>query len=369
MFLLKALAFALAGLVSLAIVGVFFIRLQPRLSSWYYKRNEPKPEVVPTQFDQSVTDQLDTHLANGDFGRVKTFIVSQSGEKLYEFNQPGVSSDELFRVWSVSKSVVSAAYGAGIEQGLIDGVDVPISQAFPEFSDSYAADPLRNSVTAADLLTMRSGFKWDESGYPSDYHLFARSSDWMAYMAAREMARPGGEQFVYNTANTIVLAEFIGRQTGQPFEQFVTESLFDKMGITNWRWEYGPNGVVQAGGGLNLSPNDMLKIGQLYLNQGEWEGEQLVNREWIEESLAVQASIPNYLDYGYHWWLVPNNSPLARPLAVNDAYFASGLGGNYIWIVPHLDLVIVITAQDGSGQMELAWPALKHFIFPALAEK
>lgn len=364
---IKIVGIAFLSLAGLIIAALLFFRLQPRIERWYYQQLKLRPTVVPTQFDQTVIDQLDTHLANGDFGRVKTFIVWQSGEKLYEFNQQGTSSDDMSRVWSVSKSVVSAAYGAAIEQGLMSGVDTPISASFPEYAQLYRADPLKNGITAADLLTMRSGFQWDESGYPSDYHVFARSDDWMRYMAAREMIRPAGEQFVYNSANTILLAELIGREVDQPFEQFVAESLFEKMGITNWHWEYGPNEVVQAGGGLSLSPNDMLKIGRLYLNNGAWEGEQLVSREWIEESLKVRTSIPNYLDYGYHWWLLPSNSRLAQPLAVNDAYFASGLGGNYIWIVPHLDLVVVITASDRGGEMERAWPALTYFVFPALS--
>lgn len=367
MLLIKLLALAIAGLVGLAIMGVIYIRYQPRVTSWYYRRSEPKPEVAPTQFDRELMDQLDGHFTDGDFGEVRSFIVWQSGERLYEFNKAGTSPDELFRVWSVSKSVVSAAYGAAIQQGMIEGADVSISEAYPEYADLYAADPRRDALVAADFLTMRSGYKWQEGGIPSDYHSFARSGDWLAFMAEREMERSGGEQFIYNTANTVILADFIGRKVDQPFEQFVEESLFSKMEITNWHWRYGPNEVVQAGGGLSLSPNDMLKMGQLYLNKGEWEGEQLVDEQWIEDSLQVRASIPNYLDYGYHWWLVPESSRLSQPLAVNDAYFASGLGGVYVWVVPHLDVVIVIAAEDFGSEMERAWPALQHFVFPALS--
>lgn len=368
MLALKIVGILVIGLVGLIVAVLVYFRLQSRIERWYFERLNLKPAVAPTEFDQSVIEQLDTHFEQGNFGNVQTFIVWQAGERLYEYNQAGASSDELFRVWSVSKSVVSAAFGAAIEQGYIENADFPIAPLFPEYAELYQADPLRNQITAADLLTMRSGFAWDESGYPSDYHRFAATDDWMAYMAERPMARPAGEQFVYNTANTIILAEVISRKVGMPFEQFVAEALFAKMGITRWRWEYGPNGVVQAGGGLNLSPDDMLKIGQLYLNDGVWDGERLVSSAWVQESLEVKTSIPNYLDYGYHWWLVPDSSRLAQPLKTNDAYFASGLGGNYVWVVPHLDLVVVITARDNGGEMERAWPALTYFVFPALSK-
>jgi CubicO group peptidase (beta-lactamase class C family) len=367
MLLLKIAGISFVGLICLLVAVMFAFRMRPKLESWYYQSLSLKPDSAPKQFDQSVVNQLDAHFSEGHFGNVHSFIVWQSGEKLYEYNQLGATLDELFKVWSISKSVVSAAYGAAIQQGFVDGVDSPIAESFPEFAELYAADPLRNQIKVVDLLTMRSGFKWQETGNPSDYRLFARSNDWMAYMAEQEMARPAGELFVYNTANTIVLAEIISRQVDQPFEAFVVQSLFSKMGITNWRWEYGPNQVVQAGGGLNISPNDMLKIGQLYLNNGMWEGEQLVSPEWIQESVSVKTSIPGYLDYGYHWWMVPDNGKLVESLKINDAFFASGLGGNYIWVVPHLDLVVVVAARDRGGEMELSWPAIRYFVFPALS--
>ncbi|MEM9775782.1 MAG: serine hydrolase [Chloroflexota bacterium] len=366
MLLLKIVGFGLLALV-LLVGGLYvYARLKPRYDRWYYQNLKLKPDVAPTQFDQALVDQLDQHFKNGDFGNTRGFIVWQKGEILYEYAQPGTTLDEKFRVWSISKSITSAAYGVGLQQSQLKPLDEPVVSAFPEYADAYQSDRRRAAMTAEDLLTMRSGYNWSELGYPSDYHRMARTDDWIAYMAAHEMAQPAGESFVYNTANTIMLAEIIARQTGQPFEEFVGDQLFGKLGIDDWQWQYGPNGVVQAGGGLSISPNDMLKLGILYLQEGEWEGEQLISQDWIEVSTSPITGDPDYFEYGYHWWTVPAKHVLSESLAISDAYFASGLGGNYIWVVPHLDLVIVTTAYNG-GEMELTFPALRYFIFPALS--
>lgn len=366
MLLLKIIGMGLFALLFLAVGLYAYSKIKPRIDRWYFQNLKLKPDSPPAQFDQALIEQLDEHFNNGDFGNTRSFIVWQNGERLYEFSEPGTAVDEKFRVWSISKSVTSAAYGVGVQQGVLNALDEPVVNTFPEYTADYKADPRRATITAEDLLTMRSGYSWHETGYPSDYHRMARSDDWMAYMAAHEMAQAAGETFVYNTANTIILAEIIARQAGQPYETFLAEQLFAKLGIRDWEWQYGPNGVVQAGGGLSISPNDMLKLGILYLQKGEWNGEQLISNEWVQTSVTPITGDPNHFGYGYHWWTVPAQHPLSESLAVDDAYFASGLGGNYIWVVPHLDLVIVTTAYNGS-EMELTFPALRYFIFPALS--
>ncbi|MEM8859952.1 MAG: serine hydrolase [Chloroflexota bacterium] len=366
MLLLRIVGFGAVGLLVLAVGLYVYARLKPRYDRWYIQNVKLKPGVAPTQLDQSVVGQLDQHFSNGDFGNVRSFIIWQAGEKRYEFVQAGVSADDAFRVWSISKSVTSAAYGVGLQQGLLMPLSEPIINTFPEYAADFQSDGRRAVITAEDLITMRSGYSWNELDYPSDYHRMSGSDDWIAYMAAHAMAQPAGEEFAYNSANTILLAEVMSRQLEQPFEEFLAEELFAELGIENWQWQRGPNGIVRAGGGLSLSPNDMLKIGILYLQEGEWNGKQLINKEWIKASTTPITGDPNYFEYGYHWWTVPAIHPISESLEKNDAYFASGLGGNYIWVVPHLQLVIVTTAYDGA-EMERTYPALRYFILPALS--
>ena len=367
MLLLKIIAACVTLVLLLYVLVLVGSRLRPYYDRWYLSRLDLEPEVIPNQLDDQTIAQLNDHFSDGDFGKVVSFIVWQDGEKRYEYNAPNTTSDTMVRVWSVSKSVLSAAYGAAVQQGRAAPLDSPIAEHLPQYADQFKADPRRAQISIEDLFTMRSGFVWNElNSFPNDYHQFAASADWVAYMADREMDSKPGESFTYNTANSILLGEVIGGQVGQPFEQFVEEALFQELGITQWKWEYGPNDVVQSGGGLHLSANDMLKIGKLYLNNGEWNGKQLVDPSWVTDSISYKTEVPGYLDYGYHWWLAPEDSELIEALEVKDVYFASGLGGNYVYVIPHLNTIVVVAASDSNGQMERSWPALRYFVFPAL---
>ncbi len=367
MFLLKVTGLILLLLLIFIAFGIGYSRIKPRYDRWYYNRLNLQPSVAPVALDSEVITTLDRHFSRQDFGNVSNFIVWQDGEVRYQFEQEEGNANQADRVWSISKSVVSAAYGVAIQQDKAASLDSPLANHLPSYADDINSDPRRAAITIEDLFTMRSGFMWDElTGYPSDYHRFAASEDWLGYMAGREMARRPGDLFVYNTANTILLGQAIGQQVDQPFESYVAEHLFAELGIENWDWQRGPNGVTQAGGGLYLSANDMLKIGQLYLQNGMWQGKQLVDPNWVAASTSFKTDVEGYLDYGYHWWVVPADAGLVESLAVKDVYFASGLGGNYIFVVPHLNTVVSITAQDPGGAMERAWPALRYFVFPAL---
>ncbi|KAA3665551.1 MAG: class C beta-lactamase-related serine hydrolase [Chloroflexi bacterium] len=185
----------------------------------------------------------------------------------------------------------------------------------------------------------------------------------MKYILDRKMVAAPGTSFTYNSGATMLLGGILEKATGQSVEDYTAVTLFKPLKITKWQWDRTPKKHSNTGWGLHLRPLDMLKFGQLYLQQGNWQGKQIISQEWVTQSTQPSVYMDNY-NYAYQWWRFTDNNPIVSDLAQNDIYYAWGYGGNFIFIVPHLDLIVVTTAEnfDNSAQF---FPALVDHIFPA----
>ena len=254
---------------------------------------------------------------------------------------------------SVSKSFTSALVGIAIDEGLIGGVGDTMFSFFPEYE--YLNNEEKNKITLAHALAMASGIPWDESTPYNDprndvRQLFVQS-DPIRYVLAKSLIAAPGTQFDYNSGTTCVLGEIVKKQSELSLSAFAEQHLFSSLGITDYAWEMLPHNVTFASGGLYLRPRDMAKLGQLYLQKGIWNGTQVISSDWVdasaEESITVPASEnpgPGFIHgYGYQWW---------RGTFANGnvaTYFAAGWGGQYIYILPDLEMVVVITAGAYQG--------------------
>jgi CubicO group peptidase (beta-lactamase class C family) len=163
------------------------------------------------------------------------------------------------------------------------------------------------------------------------------SPNWVEYVLARPMAADPGSIFNYNTGGSQVLSAVVSLAMGVPAADFARRELFDRIGISQVEWPADPNGVSTGGYGIRMSTRDAAKFAYLYLNNGVWDGRQVVSRTWVEESTRQQSEgHPWFGRYGLHWWL----RPLADPRAAST-FFAMGYGGQYLFVVPSLDLVAV----------------------------
>jgi CubicO group peptidase (beta-lactamase class C family) len=187
------------------------------------------------------------------------------------------------------------------------------------------------------------------------------SGDPIRYVLSRPVAEVPGRKFVYNSGLSITLGGIITNISDQPFGSFVEENLFSPLGITNYYWWKYPNGTFQTGGGLYMLPRDMAKFGYLYLNNGMWNGRQIISKEWIENSTKARLSIDSHWDYGYQWWL--------RTFHANsrayESFAARGWGGQYIFVFPSLEMVVVFTGGNYSTP-EPVDEILTRFILPAV---
>jgi CubicO group peptidase (beta-lactamase class C family) len=251
-------------------------------------------------------------------------------------------ADMLHDMKSVSKSVASLALGIAIDRGLIPGVNAPIFSFFPELSDLRT--PERDRLQLVHALTMSMGLKWVEAtpatgDYDNDEARMHMASDQCRYVLGLPVTAPPGEVFFYNTGALALVSAIMRKATGRPLDEFVRENLFEPLGITRFEWNRY-KGDTDAGGGLRLRPRDMAKIGRLVLAGGRWNDRQIVSKAWIETSTELKLKATDSQSYGYLWWL-GRASYNGRQVTWLGAL---GRGGQYLRIVPELDLVVMVNA-------------------------
>jgi len=301
---------------------------------------------------------------------VHSVVVARHGKLVFEqyfpgYDQPWGQPDGQYEfaattkhdMRSASKSVTSLLVGIAIDRKLIAGADEPVLKFFPDYA--AAKQPGWDAITLRHLLTMSSGFKWDEARAWTDpendeLHLITEP-DPLGYVLSRPIAAPPDTLWTYSSGGTELLGNIIEHVSKTSLEAFAREALFQPLGITDVEWKPYKNGKIAAAAGLRLRPRDAAKIGQLVLNRGRWNGQQIVSADWIAESITPRFQAVGYfggtLFYGYQWWM-------GRSLAGDKEIKwvgAFGWGGQRIFIVPELDLVMMTTAaQYGQPKEGLA---------------
>jgi len=273
---------------------------------------------------------------------------------------------------SASKSVTSLLVGIAIDRKLIAGVDEPVLKFFPDYA--AVMQPGWDAITLRHLLTMSSGFKWDEARAWTDPdndepHLLTEP-DPLGYVLSRPIAAPPDTLWTYNGGGTELLGNIIEQVSKKPLEAFAREALFQPLGITDVEWKAYKNGKIAAAAGVRLRPRDAAKIGQLVLNRGQWNGREIVSADWIAQSITPRFQAVGYfggtLFYGYQWWM-------GRSLAGSSEIKwvgAFGWGGQRMFIVPELDLVMMTTAaQIGQPKEGLAaMDILTNIVIPSVRD-
>jgi CubicO group peptidase (beta-lactamase class C family) len=274
---------------------------------------------------------------------------------------------------SASKSVTSLLVGIAIDRGLIASAEEHVIRFFPEHQ---AVKPAGwEAITLRHLLTMSSGIKWDETlpwnNPNNDEPHLAFDADPIGYVLSKPIAAPPDTLWTYNGGGTDVLGNIIERISGKPLEAFAREALFQPLGITELEWKpYPKNGKIAAAAGLRLRPRDAAKIGQLVLNRGQWNGQQIVSADWIVQSITPRFQAVGYfggtLFYGYQWWMGRSLSDGKEVKWIG----AFGWGGQRILIVPEFDLVMMTTAaQYGQPKEGLAaMDILTNIVIPSVRD-
>jgi CubicO group peptidase (beta-lactamase class C family) len=242
-------------------------------------------------------------------------------------------------VKSVSKSIISALVGIAIERGKIPGIREPIGTYFGDLLRA-PADAAKRQITIEQLLAMQSGL---ESTSSRNYGAWVTSRNWVRHALSRELESTPGTEMEYSTGNTHLLSAILVKATGQSTWQFAQSALAKPLGFSLAPWPQDPQGIHFGGNDMLLTPRQMVAFGELYLNRGRAGGAQIVPARWIDESFVPRGR-SDYGEqmYGYGWWM--------RELAGQQAYYAWGFGGQYIFVVPSQQLVVITTSSTATGE-------------------
>jgi CubicO group peptidase (beta-lactamase class C family) len=289
---------------------------------------------------------------------VHAVVIVRGGKLVYESYRTGgdlttYTPQMQHDVRSISKSVVSLLFGIALDRKLIASIDDPVFAFYPNLA--ALRTPEKDRIHLRHLLTMTSGLAWDEDRAYSDpqnsERIMMRSAEPYRFVLEQPLVHEPGEEWNYNGGNTQLLAGVLQRTTGMSLDDFAKEALFEPLGITEFQWMDMPaNGEAEAASGLRLRPRDMAKIGELVLDEGMWDGRQIVSEAWIQESTQARNDVLYPHRYGYQWWVSESDIGKRRISWIAG----EGFGGQRIYIVPAYGLVVVITAglyaSDSQGR-------------------
>lgn len=243
---------------------------------------------------------------------------------------------------SITKSITSLLVGIAVDRNWISDIETSVLSFFPEYEDLRSAE--KDAIRIRDLLMMSAGLAWNEylpySNPANSERQMIDSGDPYRYVLEQPVARPAGVTYTYNGGLTALLGAILEKVSGRPIDQLAEEELFRPLGINDVDWVRYSNGTPNPASGLRMRPRDLAKIGQLVLNQGNWNGRQLVSSTWIEQATAPQTHGDGLFFYGFQWWLgrsLINRQEIKWVSAV-------GWGGQRLYVVPSLELAIVVTA-------------------------
>src|ERR671910_468110 len=279
-----------------------------------------------------------------DSSGTTAFLVIHDDRLLYERYFDGYDESSIHTSFSMAKSFASALVGIAIDEGDIESVDEPITNYIPELLEK---DKRFRSITIRHLLTMSSGIKYEEGG---DLPWSEEADDTKTYYATdlRELALQcriegePGEYFEYNNYNPLLVGLILERATGMPVSRYLQEKLWKPIGMEadgSWSLDSSVSGFEKMESGVNARARDFARFGMLFAQEGNWEDEQLISQGWIGESTRADTSTDPSQDYQYFWWV---NTPHGE----NHHFSARGKYGQYIYVAPEKDLVIVRLGKE-----------------------
>jgi len=286
---------------------------------------------------------------------VRTLLIQRQGKLIKAGSFDGRNLDRPYNIKSASKSILGLLTGIAIEKGFIPSVDEPINTYFPEYFESNP-DSLKESITIRNLLTMKTGLRSTSS---RNYGAWVISDNWVEYALEQDFVSEIGGRMVYSTGTSHLLSVIISKAAEMSTKEFAEKYFFGPLKIRVGGWDKDPQGNYMGGNNMALKPRDLLKIGQLMLDEGVYNDEQIVSKNWIEESFGTYTySNYNPYGYGYQWW--------NQKIGGYQTFFAWGNGGQYIFVIPEIEAVVVITSSTLNTTPRRSY---KNTIFPLLEEQ
>ena len=312
------------SLISIVILIVLFANCK--------KNSSTKPSIDNQKLDEA-------YASAQQISNLKSLVIFHDDTIIKEAFYGTGGADIRHDVRSVTKSVTSLLIGIAIDKGFINSVD----QTIGEFIDPlvYTITPEKATIKISHLLTMNSGFEWDEMTSNEAYNNWILSENQVQYLLDKPLINTPGQYFTYNTAALHLLSVILTKAIGMQSKDFALEYLFKPLGIEEIEWEVDNQGFNNGGAGLKITPYDMIKIGRLILDRGVYNGNVIVSSDYIDQAVQSKISTNGSMyfgsNYGYCWWLGQSDQ--------GSYAFANGYGGQFIVVVPNKNLIVVATNQ------------------------
>jgi CubicO group peptidase (beta-lactamase class C family) len=342
-----------------AAAGIGTAILGPRRAAAFDWRKVPPAEAG---FAPDIETRLDKIIAENRAWGLHGIVVARHGkialERYFEgadqawgtpIGRIAFGPHTLHDLRSVTKSVLGLLYGLALAQGKVPAPERPLLESFPEYAD-LATDPRHRRLTITHALTMTLGLAWNEDIPYEDPNnsevLMEGAADRYRYIFSRPFIADPGTRWIYGAAATTLIGRLIVKGTGQSLPDFARANLFDPIGSGPIAWSNSYNGEPAPSSGLRMTPRDLARIGQLVLNRGEWDGRRVVPADWLDRSFKTYVAVDELRRYGYFWYVgdLQYGNPPNRPIAHWIGAF--GYGGQRLFVMPELDLVVAITAGN-----------------------
>lgn len=316
-----------------------------------WRSSTPEEQGVDSEI---LVEMLDELIEQGY--SIDSISVVRNGYMVLDVAVFPYKSSNKHIIHSCTKSIVSALIGIALDQGHLKSVDQPLLEIFAD-REVANLDAGKESITLEDVLTMSAGWRCRDSYLYrwSGLQEMAASGDWVQHMLDLPMEGTPGTIFEYCNGGSFLLSAILQETTGMTALVYAEEYLFEPLGISSVEWPSNPQGISIGWGELRMLPHDMAKIGYLYLNEGLWDGEQIVPAEWVSASWEEHISATLQPAYGYQWWIDPPS-----------IYMALGYAGQFIFVMPEHDLVVVFTSELPDQDFYAPQILLKDYIIPAV---
>ncbi len=331
-----------------------------------------KWELSHAVYDTTIIRKLNKKIAQSYFKDITSVVIIKEGKLVLEEYFNGADRNTLHDTRSVGKTLASTMIGIAIGEGFLKDED----QTLVDFYDlntyeNYSTK--KEKVSIKNLLTMSSGFEGSDKNpdSPGNEENMYPTSDWVKFGLDLPMdkSKTIGKDWDYFTAGAVILGDIINKSVPNGLEKYADAKLFKPLGITNYKWQYTPSNVPNTAGGFQMNSLDNARYGQLYLNNGVYNEQQLVPASWIKSSLTKQLEIPE-IDNEFYGYLLWNKTYNVKDTPY-ETFYASGNGGNKIMIFNDLDVVIIITAT-AYGQPYMHHQAdeiIEQYLLPAILGK
>ncbi|OQP56757.1 serine hydrolase domain-containing protein [Niastella populi] len=302
-------------------------------------------EVANDDFDKNRIKELKGNIAEGVFKKINSIIVIKNGKLLIEEYFNGETRNTLHNPRSVGKSFASTITGIAIHEKYLQSEDQKLAEFYNLHSyKNYSLQ--KENETLEDLLTMSAVFDGNDADgkSPGNEENMYPTGDWVKFTLDLPIKKDTiNKGWHYFTAGVVLLGDILNKRVPGGLEKYANEKLFKPLGITNYKWQYTPQKVPNTAGGIQMNALDFAKYGQLYKNEGKWNGEQLIPKEWVNKTFTKHRHISgrNNEYYGYLFW---NKTFLVKNKTF-EAFYCAGNGGNHIVIFKDQPLVIVVTAS------------------------